>query len=115
MTKGVPKLGRRDPHKRWTLELLMPLHRRYIAGEDLQTIAKEVHCRRGSLRSAMIAFGLEMPIIRKGGYRPGSGRPRQDSTSAYVSNHVVSEFSNHKSFDASAHRSARHYKGTFEL
>lgn len=111
MTKGVPKSGRRDLHKRWTLELLMPLHRRYISGEGLQTIAEEVHCRRGSLRSAMIAFGLEMPIIRKGGFRPRRNR----STSDYDSNHVVSESWKRQSFDASAHRSARHYKGTFEL
>ncbi len=108
MTSGVPTSGRRAPrenlHRRWTPELLAPLHKRWLAGEKLDAIAKPLGTTRGRLRRAFAHYGFNETPTRQ--------RPNSD----HVNSHVVFEaWKPRRDFDATLHREARHYKGSFDL
>lgn len=91
MPKGVPTSGKRKLYAKWSYETLRPLYLRWQAGETLQAVATSVNTSQGRLRWAMDYYGLKAPPRSFGRTQP---TPR---------------------FDATIHRSARHYKGTFEL
>lgn len=98
MPKGIPTKGSRTLHRKWTLELLLPLHHRWLAGETLLQVAKSVGTTRGRLRWAMDHHGLRAP--NHFGCRYPSAKsestpaPRYNPTTAYAD---------------------RHYKGSFDL
>lgn len=112
MTSGIPKSGARKLHQRWTRELLYSLHQRWVAGEALLAIAIEAKTSQGRLRSAIISFGFEIPPRRKRGARIDAGHK---STAPSPENDAYEGYIQSLKFDAIRHRSARHYKGNFEL
>lgn len=104
MPKGKPVNGFAHRHRRWNLDLLRPLHKRWLAGERLDVIARSVKTTKGRLRGAFEYYQLYATPQRTRG------------TLDCDSNHLVTEcWKSNRSFNANAHRSSRHYKGSFDL
>lgn len=100
MVSGVPKSGKRTPYKRWTVEQLYGLYRRWHAGETLQELASSVGSTRGRLRWAMDYHGLKAPRTLARPKNRDASKPEPTSRQHY---------------NPSTNYNDRHYKGSFDL